>query len=103
MMMDDLKLYEVLVPTIMNGVPVKTKYHKLWDQKIIALVGGISILHPLLGKWKSSTESVVNERMILCRIACKPAQVHEIIEITKKHYNQEAVMMYKISDEVIIA
>lgn len=40
--------------------------------------------------------------MIPVRIACSREEIDKIIDITIKHYNQLAVMAYKVSDEVII-
>jgi len=38
--------------------------------------------------------------MIPVRIACGEKQINEIMKITIKHYRQEAVMAYEISQKV---
>jgi hypothetical protein len=44
-------MWEILVPTIRNdGKPIKTKYHKGWDDKVKEISGGLTILTPTKGK-----------------------------------------------------
>ena len=104
-------LYEILVPTVSNeGKPYKTRYHRVWDNFVYELVGGITILRPAKGKWidKSVIEGdkflkvLYEERVIPVRIACTRSQLEKIIDYTIKYYNQIAVMAYKISEEVIV-
>lgn len=40
------------------------------------------------------------ERMIPVRIACTDEQIDEIIQATLNHYEQQAVLAYKITDHV---
>jgi hypothetical protein len=40
--------------------------------------------------------------MIPCRIACSWEELSVIIDFTIEHYKQEAVLAYKISDDVIL-
>ena len=96
-------MWEILVPTISNdGIPFKTKYHRIWDEKVKAISGGLTILTPTKGKWVSPCGTEFHERMIPVRIICSREEIEQIIDITMKFYNQEAILAYKISDEVIL-
>lgn len=97
------KLYEVLVPTIRNdGRPISTRYHKIWDERVIEISGGMTILNPAKGRWVSPTNELFKERMIPVRIYCEEDDIEDIIDFTMDYYEQEAVMAYVVSSEVII-
>lgn len=96
-------LYEILVPTQRNsGKPFRTRHHKEWDKRVRRIAGGLTIFTPAKGQWTSPMGELFHDRMIPVRIACSRKQLDEIIQITLKHYDQLAVMAYKISDEVFI-
>jgi hypothetical protein len=98
------ELWEILVPTIRRttGTPYRTRYHRVWDAKVLAISGGLTIMHPTKnGQWNHEGE-VHEDRMIPVRVMCTREQIEEIIELTLEHYDQLAVMAYKISDEVIL-
>jgi hypothetical protein len=98
-----VELYEILVPTMMNGHPVRTKHHKEWDKYVRGLSNGLTILKPAKGQWIDEVTDVLHEeRMIPVRVGCTRLQLYKIVEFTLSHYNQIAVMAYKISDDVII-
>lgn len=101
-----MKMWEILVPTEMKTSlgtrPIKTRYHRVWDAKIRAISGGITILSPVKGQWISRKAELYQERMIPVRIIATDKQIEQIINITIKYYNQEAVLAYKISDEVLL-
>lgn len=98
-----MELWEILVPTQSNDQkPFKTRYHRVWDSKVYKITGGLTIHMPTKGKWVSPSGTLFSERMIPVRIACTREQIEQIIQLTLKYYKQEAVMAYKISDEVII-
>lgn len=97
------ELWEVLVPCMMRGKPVRTRHHKEWDKVVRSLAGGLTILSPAKGQWvEPVTNTLYEERVIPVRIACTRKQVHRIIDFTIKHYDQKAVMAYLVSTEVII-
>ena len=97
-----LELWEILVPTIDNdGKPFKTRYHKVWDAKVLEITGGVSIMAPLRGKWVNEGK-LYDERNIPVRIACYREDIFKILEFTRKYYSQIAIMAYKISEDVII-
>src|SRR5271157_3613223 len=101
-MMDGKELWEVLVPTMSNdGKPFRTRFHKVWDRKVEAISGGLTILTPGKGTWVHEGQSI-RERMIPVRIMCTREQIDQIIELTLEYYDQIAVMAYRISDEIIL-
>jgi len=62
----------------------------------------LGLLTPAKGKWISPHGTLFSERMIPVRIGCNRGQIIEILEMSKKYYNQLAMLAYKISEEVII-
>lgn len=97
-----ITLWEILVPTMMDGKPVRTRYHRVWDAKVRALSKGLTILTPSKGQWVSPDGELFVERMIPVRIACTDVQIELIADTTAEYYKQQAVMYYKVSDIVII-
>lgn len=104
-------MWEILVPTIKPidmSIPSSqkqfftTRYHKVWDEKVRAISGGLTILHPVKGQWVSPKNSLFIERMIPVRVIATRDEINEIIDMTIKYYSQAAVLCYKISDEVIL-
>ena len=97
------ELWEILVPTIMNDKPVRKKHHQQWDKYVRKFSGGLTVLHPVKGQWiEPDSGELLNERMIPVRVACQRKDIDKIIDFTLRHYNQRAVMAYKLSTEVII-
>lgn len=102
---DQLTLvWEILVPTRRNnGIPYRTRHHRAWDAQVEKIAGGLTILRPAIGKWRSPNHELFQDRMIPVRIACSRSQINDIIQRTLNHYpDQEAVMAYVISEEVLI-
>ena len=98
-----MELWEILVPTQTNaGKPIRTRFHRVWDKRVYQIAGGITIHSPSKGKWVSPAGGLFQERMIPVRIACTREQIELIVDATIEHYDQEAVMAYKVSDEVFI-
>lgn len=96
-------LWEILVPTVRNdGRPYRLKYHRVWDEKVRAISGGMSICTPIHGRWVSETGQIFSERMIPVRVAATVDQINEIIDFTLVYYDQMAIMAYRITDYVII-
>lgn len=99
-------LWEILVPTV-RRVPIgkktgySTRYHQLWDAKVREITGGLTVNSPVKGTWVSGGE-LFQERMIPVRIMCTRLQIEQISAFTAKHYDQLAIMFYRISDEVQI-
>lgn len=98
-------MWEVLVPTVKpNSDGTKfftTRYHRVWDEKVRAISGGLTIMSPSKGQWVSPHGTLFVERMIPVRIVASREEVLEIVKMTAEYYSQEAVLCYKISDDVI--
>lgn len=95
-------LWEILVPTVINGKPIRTRYHRVWDHKVHDIAGGMTILRPVKGAWISPTNEKHEERMIPVRIMCDEKTIKEIALYTLDYYKQEAVMYYLISEKSVI-
>lgn len=95
-------VWEILVPTMMNDNPVRTKHHKEWDKKVKKITGGLTITPPTKGYWISPDGETIRERMIPVRVMCTEEEINKISDITAQHYNQDAIMFYRISDDVRI-
>lgn len=96
-------LWEILVPTVSNdGKPFRTRYHRVWDSRVRAISGGLTIMPVAKGQWMNPDGKLFMERMIPVRIIATRAQMEAIVDMTRKYYSQEAVLAYKISDEVIL-
>jgi len=99
----DQHLWEILVPTVRNdGRPFKLKYHRVWDERVKAVSGGLTIVSPVNGVWVSPTNETFKERMIPVRIMCTREEILAIAEMSKVYYEQEAIMVFRISREVYI-
>ena len=99
----ETSMWEILVPTINNdGKPFKTKYHRVWDDKVQEISGGLTILTPTKGKRVSPCGTEFHERMIPVRIIANRDQIEKIVDMTMDYYSQLAILAYKISDEVIL-
>lgn len=54
---------------------------------------------PSKGQWVCPyTNELYEERMIPVRIMCTENQIHEIVQIAIEHYEQHAIMFFKVSD-----
>jgi hypothetical protein len=99
---ETLKVWCILVPTLMGKNFVRTKHHKRWDEYVREITGGLTILAPSKGQWVNDNNEVVEERILPVNIACTDEQLKQIVEFSLKHYRQDALMYYKVSDEVYI-
>ena len=99
-------LWEILVPTKMKSgdvvKPVRTRFHRVWDEKVRSISGGLTILKPAKGHWVSPADELFVERMIPVRIYCTEEEINAIADLTAKYYNQKAIMFYCISTKVRI-
>lgn len=100
--MADIQLWEVLVPTVMpDGKPIKLRFHRVWDERVRSIAGGLTIYKPVTGQWSSDVDLYI-ERVIPVRIACTEGQIDEIARMTIEYYDQQAVMYYRVSNKVVI-
>jgi hypothetical protein len=103
MMMDDIWLWQVLVPTVSNeGVTFGHPHHRAWDRKVQGIAGGLTVMKPVKGHWTAPDGTVMSERMIPVQVACTREQMVAIADATASHYEQSAVMYWRVSDEVYV-
>lgn len=97
-------LFEILIPTTDNTkdrVKYAPSFHQEWDAKVRAISGGLTIIGDVRGQWISPREGLLfQDTMIAVRIMCRASQMFLIARMTIKHYDQEAVMYYRIADMV---
>lgn len=100
--MDIRSLWEILVPTIRSdGKPYRLRFHRIWDEKIKEISGGLTIMPVAKGHWIAPNGTLFTERMIPVRILASKNEMEKIVDMTLKYYSQEAVLAYKISEDVI--
>jgi hypothetical protein len=101
---NNLKVYCVVVPTkkptSTGDKPIRTRHHRVWDAYVRKITGGLTIFAPGKGQWISPANELVEEKVIPVNIACTEEQFKRIVSFTLKHYRQDVVMAYKVSDEV---
>lgn len=97
-------IWEILVPTVSNdGKPFRTRHHRVWDGRVRAIVGGMTICAPTIkGEWTAPCGTLFIDRTIPVRVIATREQMESIADLTAQHYNQKAILFYKISDEAII-
>lgn len=100
-----MKMWEILVPTDWNdGDPIPVGHHKVWDAAVRAISGGLTIMRPAKGQWIRSDGSLQEEHMIPVRFAVDDdVQAWVVMRLTLKHYDQEAVTCYRVSDFAVVA
>lgn len=100
------KMWEILVPTERRLEPGKyytTRFHRVWDEKVRKITGGLTVMAPARGQWVNpTTGELFKERMIPVRILATKAEIEKVVDLTLSYYDQLAVLCYKISDEVIL-
>ena len=95
-------MWEILVPTKKNdGTPIRTRFHRVWDTKVRTISGGLTIMPVAKGQWLFK-ERLYEERMIPVRIIATREEIEAIIDYTMKYYDQEAVLAYKVAEDVIL-
>lgn len=90
-------MWEILVPC-----GFELSHHKAWDEYVRGLAGGLTIQRSVKGQWVNDSKELFSEWVIPVRVACDRETIERIIDFTISHYKQQAVMAYKLSDEVII-
>lgn len=101
--MKSVASWEIMVPCMMRGKPVRTRHHKQWDSFVRKITGGLTILKPARGQWvEPSTNELYEERMIPVQIDCTRKQIEKIADFTISHYDQKAVRYRLISTEAFI-
>lgn len=104
-MKEKVSMWEILIPTVKPNSDGKkfftTKYHKVWDSRVREITHGLTIMTPAKGQWVSPHGKLFEERMIPVRIVATKEQMDNIMDMTLVYYSQEAILCYKVSDEVI--
>lgn len=97
-------LWEILVPTTSNsGKPFSVHHHRLWDQMVERLAGGLTLIQPVRGTWVDpTTNETFVERMIPVRIMCTREQIIEICKETARFYDQRAVLASLVADQSVL-
>jgi hypothetical protein len=97
------ELWEILVPTVRkNGKPIHARFHRVWDEQVRKISGGLTIFAPVKGDWIKEDSIIERERMIPVRFLAYPSTIESIVEMTLLYYEQDAIMAYRISDTVIM-
>lgn len=96
------ELWEILVPCNWNsGRPIRTRHHRVWDERVRRVTGGLTVLKPGRGQWEHEGE-LYHDRVIPVRIMATEEQMQTIGDITIQHYEQLAVMYYRVSERCIV-
>lgn len=97
-------LWEILVPTASNtGRPFSVRHHRVWDEHVKQLAGGMTLYPPARGSWiDPDSGSDFTERMIPVRIMCTRAQIVEICKETARFYDQLAVLATLVATETVL-
>ncbi len=99
----DLIMWEILVPTMrrVEGTPIRKRCHKVWDAKVRAITGGLTIMPPAKGQWVCPEGQLFEERMIPVRILATHEQMDQIIDMTMIYYDQLAILAYEIGRAIL--
>ena len=97
-------LWEILVPhAFPDGKVIPVPYHRIWDEKVRKISGGLTIRKPEKGQWVHPvSKGVIAERMIPVKVSGTRRQIERVCWMTAKYYDQEVVMAYRISEEVLM-
>jgi len=96
-------MWEIFVPASNNDMEFSYEHHKMFDEFVKQKAGGITILRGAKGEWISPEGDLYKDRIIPCRICCTRDDMDCIMRFALNHYNQKAIMAYKLSDQVLIA
>lgn len=113
------KLWEILVPVYMDSArdfttttwqdkfgnvqifTINMDHHYAFDSFVRKISTGVTILRSAQGQWVNEGE-VVRERMIPVRFMCNRIEAQKIARFALEHYDQEAIMCYVISSDVMM-
>ena len=97
-------MWEILVPTIhrVSQRPVRVRFHRVWDARIRAISGGLTLLKPVTGEWVSPGGELFRDRMIPVRFIGTESQARQIVDLTLDYYDELSVLCYRVSDYVIL-
>ena len=91
------------MPTHSNEkIEFPIEYNHQWDEQVRNITGGLTILGLAKGSWIDPSGKICTENIIPVRISCTKNNIEKIIDLTIKHYDQQAVLAYQISSDVKI-
>lgn len=105
-----ISMWEILVPTVRrdNGNPIRTRFHRVWDEKVRAISGGLTIMPPAKGQWVAPHDGsddggkLFSERMIPVRFLATREQMERIVDMTTIYYDQLATLCYMVGTNVVM-
>lgn len=96
-------MWRIFVPAASNeGEEYTVAEHNVWDALVREITGGLTIHKTAKGQWVSPKGELFVEKMIPVDVACTRDQINQIAKMTAEFYKQQAVLCYKMSDEVLI-
>lgn len=95
-------MWEIFVPASYGKNEYTYEHHKKFDEYVKQKAGGITVLRGAKGEWISPEGKLYKDKIIPCRICCSQCDIVNIMKFALKHYNQKAIMAYKISDQVLM-
>lgn len=103
-------LWEILVPTVrrVDEKPIKTRYHRVWDEKVRAISGGLTIMPPAKGQWVAPRDGSENggklfsERMIPVRFIATRDDMERIVDMTTLYYDQLCTLCYMVGTNIVL-
>ena len=78
------------------------EYHLECDSFVKEITVGLTMHRVAKGEWINPSGELYKDKMIPVHVSCTEEEIYKIIDFTIKHYDQEAVTAYAISDYVII-
>ena len=96
-------VWKIFVPDYDNsGNKYSIEHHHQWDDKVRAISGGLTIFKTAKGQWVNIEGKLYSEKVIPVEIYCTKKDISNIVDITIKHYTQEAVYVHRSSNKAIL-
>jgi hypothetical protein len=91
-------MWEILVPYHWNdGTKIPIGHHEQWDARVCEMTNGLMLRGTAFGRW-----GLHKEKMIMVHIACDALTITRIHQLTKEHYQQEAVFYRKLAGPAFV-
>jgi len=102
--MNDKSLWEIMIPKNIDKHTIfHVSCHREWSNYVENITNGMVFFSSLDRRWISPKEtSPYFDNKIPVRIFCNKEQIKKIISFTMKHYDQNHVIAYKLSDSIIL-
>lgn len=94
-----MEVWDIFVPRhwdvkylggMISSEEISREHHLEFDKEVCKLAGGMMLKEIVEGKWKMQEEEVIQ-----VRVACSEDNIKHLAEFAKKHYKQEAIMVFK--------